>query len=217
MYHFTFALNCSIFNLMININIYLPLCWFLHFPLLYEGEGPRRAKNKIYVQEILIFFAFDIDKVLLEMNWLWKTQNFGKDICRCYWVVKSWRPISHLSGGLLLLLLDLVLPPLLEVALVDDDPAEDDGVLHQGEEHQQHAGQQPHLHTQDSTVQYSTVQYSTVQYSTVRCSTVHQAHLPRATVAALAGVRRVELCAVRVAAGGEERAAGVAAHLRTSG
>ena len=165
MYHFTFALNCSIFNLMININIYLPLCWFLHFPLLYEGEGPRRAKNKIYVQEILIFFAFDIDKVLLEMNWLWKTQNFGKDISRCYWVVKSWRPISHLSGGLLLLLLDLVLPPLLEVALVDDDPAEDDGVLHQGEEHQQHAGQQPHLH---STVQYSTVQYSTVLWPCIK-------------------------------------------------
>ena len=154
MYHFTFALNCSIFNLMININIYLPLCWFLHFPLLYEGEGPRRAKNKIYIQKTYItIFCFWHRQCPLEMNWLWKTQNFGKDISRCYWVVKSSRPISHLSGGLLLLLLDLVLPPLLEVALMDDDPAEDDGVLHQGEEHQQHAGQQPHLHTQYSTVQ----------------------------------------------------------------
>ena len=67
----------------------------------------------------------------------------------------SYKPVHHHlhrfdifsnEGSVQLLCLHVLPPPALHVALVDDDPPEDDGVLHQGEEDQQHAGQQPDLH-----------------------------------------------------------------------
>ena len=52
--------------------------------------------------------------------------------------------VSHLCR-ILLLFFYLFLTPLLQIPLMNDNPAENDGVLHQREEHQEHAGQQPNL------------------------------------------------------------------------